>query len=74
MADETGNLREKTRFIIGGSGKWFRGFHEFWKTIWTPKENGNIDKLSSQEAGVKTEEGGYEKSFRFPEECWGEMK
>lgn len=29
----------------------------------------NIDKLSSWEAGVKTEEGGYEKSFRFPEEC-----
>lgn len=57
------------RFITGGSGKWFRGSHEFWETIWTPKENGNIEKLSSWEVGVKTEEGGYEKSFRFPEEC-----
>lgn len=39
------------------------GIHEFWETIWTPKENGNIDKLSSWEVGVKTEERRIRKKF-----------
>lgn len=59
------------RFITGGSGKWFGGSHEFWETIYGLQKKMQVpDKLSSWEVGVKTEEGGgYEKSFRFPEEC-----